>query len=130
MRKSEMKTTKVHGRRALTDGVTSCDDIDIGDRAKRQDGDDRPQGTAGLVDVGEDLSMKIARCERRLPRKLGGRATHLRGITSFGQGSQRAATRVNAGKTDGEHTDADGCVDEVCEIVSRRQLREMKQKMT
>lgn len=77
-------------------------DVDVGDRAKDQDGDNGPQRPTRLVNVGEDS----------------------RSESGFSHGGQGSGTGVDAGETDRQDGDTDGGVDEVVETLNTGSLED------
>lgn len=76
------------------------DDIDVGNRAEEEDGDDGPQRSPAFVDIGEKAGR----------------------VAAFGKGSEGSRTGVNTGETDREDGYADGDVDEIWAGVSAQLL--------
>ena len=83
------------GDEPVEHGATDIGKVDVGDGAKDEDGNQRPERSTGLVDVGEDA----------------------RGVTGLGEGGEGSGTGVHAGETDREDGDADGGVDQVVKTV-------------
>jgi hypothetical protein len=74
---------------------TDRGDVDIGDRAERQDGNDGPKRSSRLVDVGEEPGS----------------------VPGLRQGGEGTGTGVDTRETDGEDGNTDGSVDEMIQTL-------------
>lgn len=80
----------------LTDVITSSFlHVDVCQGGEKDNEDQRPQGAARLVNIGEDLG----------------------GVSSFGESSEGSRTGIDTGETDGQDRDTDGDVDQMVQTL-------------